>query len=159
MWTLLGFILAVLTSPRSQIEAENAALQHQLIRLRRMRPDGSGSRMATAFSLSSCIDGFPRSSKSSRSWVRRPWSGGTGQAFVSTGAGSHAYVQDGRRLIASCGRWSGGSAWRTLFGEPRASLVNRSSWAAGLWGRAVERRQVHGQAAGPAQSGMADLPA
>jgi hypothetical protein len=38
MWALLGFILAVLTSPfksRSRIEAENAALRHQLIVLRR----------------------------------------------------------------------------------------------------------------------------
>jgi hypothetical protein len=38
MWALLGFILAVLTSPfnsRSRLEAENAALRHQLIVLRR----------------------------------------------------------------------------------------------------------------------------
>ena len=38
MFALLGFILAVLTSPfksRSRLEAENAALRHQLIVLRR----------------------------------------------------------------------------------------------------------------------------
>jgi hypothetical protein len=44
MFALLGFILAVLISPfksRSRLEAENAALRHQLIVLRR----GAGRRV------------------------------------------------------------------------------------------------------------------
>jgi hypothetical protein len=48
---LICFVLAVSASPfksKSRLEAENAALRHQLIVVRRKMPVGSGSRKAIA---------------------------------------------------------------------------------------------------------------
>ena len=61
MIALLCFVLAVLAAPfksKSRLEAENAALRHQLIVLRRKVHGAFGSRTATAGSLSDCIAGF-----------------------------------------------------------------------------------------------------
>ena len=70
---LLGLFLAFVVAPfksKSRLEAENAALRHQLIVLRRKVQGGPGSRTAIAGSLSSCIDGFRRFCRSSRSFSR-----------------------------------------------------------------------------------------
>ena len=64
MIALLCFVLAVLVSPfksKSRLEAENAALRHQVVVLQRMVKGASGLPTAIACSLSSCIDGFRRS--------------------------------------------------------------------------------------------------
>src|SRR4029078_2144336 len=74
MFALLRFVLGVLASPfksKSRLEAENVALRHQLIVLRRKVRVGRGLRTTIAGSLSSCIDGFRRSCRSSRSSVPR----------------------------------------------------------------------------------------
>jgi hypothetical protein len=59
MIALICFVLAVLASPfksKSRLEAENAALRHQLIVLRRKMPGRPGSRTTIAGSSSRCID-------------------------------------------------------------------------------------------------------
>ena len=61
MLALLCFALAVLASlfeSRSRLEAENAALRHQLIVLRRKVPGGVRLTNGIAGALSSCIDHF-----------------------------------------------------------------------------------------------------
>ena len=81
MFALLCFVLAVLASPfksKSRLEAENVALRHQLIVLRRKVQGWVGLRTMIAGSLSSCIDGFRRSCRSSRSSVQRRSCVGTG---------------------------------------------------------------------------------
>jgi len=62
MVALLCFFLTLLASPfksKSRLEAENAALRHQLIVLRRKVRGRVTLRTATACSSSSCIGGFP----------------------------------------------------------------------------------------------------
>jgi IS1 family transposase len=61
---LLRLFFSLLASPfksKSQLEAENAALRHQLIVLRRKVQGQVRSRRMVAGSLSSCIAGFHQS--------------------------------------------------------------------------------------------------
>jgi hypothetical protein len=61
MIALLCFFLTLFASPfksKSRLEAENAALRHQLIGCGGGCAVASNSRTAIAFSWSSCIDGF-----------------------------------------------------------------------------------------------------
>src|ERR1700681_3294720 len=89
---LLCFALAVLASPfksKLRLEAENAALRHQLIVLRRR---GRGRVRLTHNDLWFFIQlyrCFP-SSLQAQSSDRRRWCVGIGPAFVATGVGSHA---------------------------------------------------------------------
>jgi hypothetical protein len=66
MVALISFLLNVVASlfkSKSRLEAENAALRHQLIVLqRKVRGRASPSRTATACSLCSSIVGFRQSS-------------------------------------------------------------------------------------------------
>ena len=60
---LLCFVLTVLAAPfksKCRLEAENAALRHQLIVLRRKVQGGVRLTTTTAGSLSNCIDGSRR---------------------------------------------------------------------------------------------------
>ncbi len=64
MFGLFCFVLTVLVSPfksKIRLEAKNVALRDQLIVLRCRA--GSGSRTTIAYSWSSCVAGFPSSSK------------------------------------------------------------------------------------------------
>src|SRR5437660_1790771 len=72
---------------KSRLEAENAALRHQLIVLQRRVRVASSSQMGIACSWSCCIDGFHRCSGPSLSSDRRPWCVGIGPAFAITGVG------------------------------------------------------------------------
>src|SRR4030081_1071133 len=62
MIALLCLFLTVFVAPfksKRRLEAENAALRHQLSVLRRKCAGASNSRTGIACSWSSCIDGFP----------------------------------------------------------------------------------------------------
>ena len=61
MIALFCLCLALFVSPfksKTRLEAENAALRHQLIRCSSGSVVASGSRIAIVCSSSSCIDGF-----------------------------------------------------------------------------------------------------
>src|ERR1035437_26676 len=91
MIRLLCFVLAVLTSPlksKIRLSAENAALRHQLIVLRRKLHGRVHSQTAIAGSLYSYITGFHQSQRSSRSSVPRPLCVGIGLVFAAIGVGS-----------------------------------------------------------------------
>src|SRR5262249_38254861 len=81
-------------------------------------------RTAIACSLSSCIDGFRRSRRSSRSSVPRPSSAGIGPAFAATGVGK-SRLREGRPQIEA---------------ELRA-LIRRMSIENPLWGAP----RIHGE--------------
>ena len=79
---LLCLFLTLFASPfksKSRLAAENAALRHQLIVLQRGCAVVSNSRTEIACSWSSCIDGFHRSSRPSRSSGPRPSSLASGR--------------------------------------------------------------------------------
>src|SRR3977135_3287540 len=100
MIALIRFVLALLASPfksKSRLEAENAMLRHQLIVLQRRGAVAFTSRMGIAFSWSSDLDGFHRSSKPARSPAPRPSCVGIGPPFVGTGVGNPARLEADRR--------------------------------------------------------------
>jgi hypothetical protein len=75
MIALLCFVLAVLAAAfklKSRLEAENAALRHQLVVLRRKVQGRVRLTNYDAGSLSSCIDGFRQSCRYSQSFGPRP---------------------------------------------------------------------------------------
>jgi len=98
MIALFWLFLALSVSPfksKNGLAAENAALRHQLIVLqRRVR-----SRIQLTSSWSRCIDGFPRSSRPSRSSVPRLSYVGIEPASVGTGGGNPALLEADRRLL------------------------------------------------------------
>jgi hypothetical protein len=107
MIALLCFFLTLFALPfksKSRLEAENAALRHQLIVLQRGVSVASNSRMGIACSWSCCIDGSHRSSRSSRSSGPRPWYVGIEPASVGTGGGNHALLEADRRSMRNCAR-------------------------------------------------------
>ena len=124
---LLCFVLTVLASPfksKIRLEAENAALRHQLIVLRRRLHGRAGSRTTIAGSSSSCIAGFHRSCRFSRSSVPRRWCVGTGPAFAAIGVGNRIDGEGGRKSST----------------ELRA-LIRRMSIENPLWGAP----RIHGE--------------
>ena len=88
----------------------------------------SGSRTMIAGSLSSCIDGFRRSWRSSRSSVLRPSCSGIVPAFVATGVGGRVGGQGGRRS-----RRTSAYSWD---GAPRYLIRDRDR----IYGAIVTRR-------------------
>src|SRR6266581_9134061 len=108
---LLCFVLAVLASPfksKLRLEAENAVLRHQLIVLRRRLHGRVRLTNHDRWFLSSCIAGFRRSCRFSRSSGPRRSCVGTEPAFAATGVGSRAHGEGDRRSTRSCAYWSGG---------------------------------------------------
>ena len=100
MIALLCFVLAILAAPfksKRRLEAENAALRHQLIVLRRKVQGRSGSQTTIAGSLSNCIAGFLQSCRFSRLSFPRPSCVGIGPTFAATGAGGRAHWEGDRR--------------------------------------------------------------
>src|SRR5438552_15034919 len=85
MIALFCLFLTLSVSPfksKSRLEAENAALRHQLIVLQAGCEVASSSQMGIACSWSCCIDCFHRCSGPSLSSDRRPWCVGIGPAFA-----------------------------------------------------------------------------
>src|ERR1035437_6581152 len=145
MIRLLCFVLAVLTSPlksKIRLSAENAALRHQLIVLRRKLHGRVHSQTAIAGSLYSYITGFHQSQRSSRSSVPRPLCVGIGLVFAATGAGSHDLWEAGRRsgrdlfVVPTIGVLHHHYVRVSVFGTHRSSLV-------------IIRRISHSQTAPP----------
>src|SRR6478752_4073376 len=100
MIALLCLCLALFASPfksKSRLEAENAALGHQLIVLQGGCAVVPNSRTEIACSWSCCIDGFHRSSRPSRSSGPRPSCVGIELASVGTGVGNPALLEADRR--------------------------------------------------------------
>src|SRR3954451_10596023 len=102
---LLCFALAVLASPfksKLRLEAENAALRHQLIVLRRKLRGRVRLANSDRWFVSSFIAGSRRSFRFSQSSAPRRSSTGTGLAFAAIGAGSHDLWEVGRRSRRDC---------------------------------------------------------
>src|SRR6202040_962998 len=108
---LLCFVLAVLASPfksKSRLEAENAALRHQLIVLRRKLHGRVRLTNNDRWFLIQLYRWFPSIQQvltiiRPETLVRwhRP-------AFAGTGVGSRAHGEGDRRSTRSCAHWSGG---------------------------------------------------
>src|SRR5213079_1091178 len=105
MIALFFLFLTLSVSPfksKSRLEAENAALRHQLIVLQRRV--ASSSQMGIACSWSCCIDGFHRCSGPSLSSDQRPGCVGIAPAFAITGVGNPAPLEAGRKSTRTCAR-------------------------------------------------------
>ena len=107
MIALLCFIVAVLVSPfksKNRLEAENAALRHQLIVLRRKMQGRVRLTNSDRWFFIQLYRWFPSILKVLT--IIRPETlvRCIGPAFVGTGAGSRARLEDGRRLTRSCRR-------------------------------------------------------
>src|SRR5664280_3513484 len=100
MFALFCFLLAVLASPfksKSRLEAENAALRHQLIILRRKVQGRVQLTNNDRWFLIQLYRWFPSILRSSRSSNLRRSCVGIVRAFAATGVGSHARGEGGRR--------------------------------------------------------------
>ena len=100
MLALLCFVLAVLASPfksKSRLEAENAALRHQLIVLRRKVQGRIQLTNNDRWFLVQLYRWFPSTCRFSRSSNPRRWYVGIGPAFATTGGGSRAHGEGGPR--------------------------------------------------------------
>ena len=107
MITLLCFVLAVLAAPfksKSRLEAENAALRHQLIVLRRKMQGRVRVTNSDRWFLIQLYRWFP--SILNVVMIVRPETACAGiePAFAATGGGNRARVEGGRRLTRSCRR-------------------------------------------------------
>ena len=78
--------------------------QTLIVLRRKVRGRVNSSRMAIACSSSSCIDGFHRSSRPSRSSGPRPSCVGIEPASAGTGVGNPAPLEAGRRSTRICAR-------------------------------------------------------
>ena len=107
MITLLCFVLAVLAAPfksKSRLEAENAALRHQLIVLRRKMQGRVRLTNSDRWFFIQLYRWFP--SILNVVMIIRPETACAGivPAFVGTGAGSRARLEDGPRSMRNCRR-------------------------------------------------------
>jgi hypothetical protein len=106
MVALFCFVLAILASPfksKSRLEAENAALQHQLIVLRRKVHGRVRLTNNDRWFFIQLYRWFP-SILQVLTIVRPETIGGIVPAFVVTGVGSHAPGEGGRRSRQTCVR-------------------------------------------------------
>ena len=95
---LLCFVMAALTSPfksKIRLEAENAALRHQLIVLRRKLRGRVKLTNSDRWFFIQLYRWFPSILKVLT--VPRRWFVGIGPAFAATGAGSHDHWEGDRR--------------------------------------------------------------
>src|SRR5215475_7336078 len=95
---VLFCLVSILILPfksKSRLEAENIALRHQLMVLRRQVGGGFISRTSIGYSWSSFTIGFRRSDECSLSFNRRPLFVGIEPAFAAIGVGDHALGEGG----------------------------------------------------------------
>jgi hypothetical protein len=97
-------LVASLFKSKSRLEAENAALRHQLTVLQGKVRGRVQFLTAIVCSSSSCIVGFRRSSRPLRSSGPRPSCAGIVLGFAGTGAGDHAAWEAGRKSMRNCRR-------------------------------------------------------
>src|SRR6478672_5989179 len=105
MIALFCLFLALLASPfksKRRLEAENAALRHQLIILRRKVRGRVRLTNSDVCSSSSCIDGFHQSSRPSRLPAPRPWCDGTEPASAGIGVGNPVPLEADRKSTRTC---------------------------------------------------------
>ncbi len=100
-------ILIVPFNSKCRLEAENVALRHQVIVLRRQLGAEFILRTSIGYSSSSFTIGFHRSGECSPSFSRRPLFAGIVSAFATIGVGNHALGTGGRRSARSCARHRG----------------------------------------------------
>src|SRR5258708_23085 len=107
MIALFCLFLTLSVSPfksKSRLEAENAALRHQLIVLQRRVRGRVQLTNGDRLFWSCCIDAFHRCSGPSLSSDRRPWCVGIGPAFAITGVGNPAPLEAGPKSTRTCAR-------------------------------------------------------
>src|SRR4029077_5566721 len=100
MFALPCFVLAVLASPfksKSRLEAENVALRHQLIVLRRKVQGRVRLTNNDHWFFIQLYRWFPSILQVLISSVSRRSCVGIGLAFAATGVGSRAHLEGGRR--------------------------------------------------------------
>jgi len=105
MVALMCFVLAVLALPfksKSRLEAENAALRHQLIVLRRKVRGRAQLTNSDRWFFVQVYRWFPSILRFSQSSAPRPWCAGIGPAFAAIGVGNHRGGEGDRRLMQSC---------------------------------------------------------
>src|SRR4029078_7344466 len=105
MIALFCLFLALFASPfksKSRLEAENAALRHQLVIFGGRCAVASGSRIVIGCSSSSCIDGFHQSSRPSRLSAPRPSCDGTEPASAGIGVGNPVPLEADRKSTRPC---------------------------------------------------------
>ena len=104
MIALFSFCLTLFVSPfksKSRLEAENAALRHQLIMLRRkVWRVHSRTAIACSYPAYRWVPSILRRSQLSG---RRPSCAGIVPAFATTGVGNPALSEAGRKSTQTCG--------------------------------------------------------
>ncbi len=100
MIALLCFVLAVLAAPfksKSRLEAENAALRHQLIVLRRKVRGRARLTNNDRWFLIQLYRWFPSILQVVATFSLKRSCAGIGPAFAAIGAGNRAHWEGGRR--------------------------------------------------------------
>jgi hypothetical protein len=109
MIALLWLLLAILALPfksKCRLEAENAALRHQVMVLRRQAHSRIQLTNFDRLFLVQLYHWFRRSCGSWPSSSRRRSFVGIGPAFAATGVGNRVRGEGGHRLMRGCALWS-----------------------------------------------------
>ena len=107
MVALMCFVLAVLALPfksKSRLEAENAALRHQLVVLRRKVRGRTQLSNNDRWFFVQLYRWFPSILEVVTVLVPRRWCAGIGTAFVAIGAGNRAHEEGARKSRQNCAR-------------------------------------------------------
>ena len=97
-------LVASLFKSKSRLEAENAALRHQLIVLQRKVRGRVQFTNSDRLFFIQLYRWFPSVLKAMRSSGQRPLCAGIALGFAATGAGNPAPREAGRKSMRNCGR-------------------------------------------------------